>query len=105
MAVDDSQKKLHLYVDGQEVSNSPVSYTGSLAEHKDAPYYVGTSEPLANRYEYRFSGMIDETRIFNQSLSLAEVGTLFSWSPAHSVLDYCMYEIHIPMISVGGGHN
>jgi hypothetical protein len=105
MTVDDSQKKLHLYVDGQEVSNSPVSYTGSLAEHEDAPYYVGTSEPLANRYEYRFSGMIDETRIFNQSLSLAEVGTLFSWSPAHSVLDYCMYEIHIPMISVGGGHN
>jgi hypothetical protein len=78
MAVDDTTKKLHLYVDGQEVNDSPVSYSGSLADHQTTPYYIGTSEPLTNYYEYRFKGMIDEAAIFKQALSKTEVQALFA---------------------------
>jgi hypothetical protein len=65
MVVDDVNRNLHLYVDGQEVNTSPVSYTGALADHRDAPYYIGTSEPLTNLYEYRFNGKIDEVQIYS----------------------------------------
>jgi hypothetical protein len=65
MVVDDTNKKLHLQVDGQEVDDSPVSYSGTLANREDAPYYVGTSEPLTNLYELRFKGQIDEVKIFS----------------------------------------
>jgi hypothetical protein len=82
MVVDDANKSLHLYVDGQEVDASPVSYTGTLADHEDAPYYIGTSEPLTERYELRFSGKIDEARIFDRALSGAEVQELFAWFPS-----------------------
>ncbi|NIR25940.1 MAG: hypothetical protein GWN77_03080, partial [Gammaproteobacteria bacterium] len=78
MVVDDVNKNLHLYVDGQEVSASPVSYSGALADHEDAPYYIGTSEPLTELYEYRFKGLIDEAWIFSQSLTATEVEALFA---------------------------
>jgi hypothetical protein len=81
MVVDDTDKKLHLYVDGQEVSGSPVSYTGALADHRDAPYYFGTSEPLPNLYEFRFKGKLDEVRIYDRALNRAEVRSLFTWVP------------------------
>ncbi len=84
MTVNDVQKELHLFVDGQEVNGSPVNYIGSLADHDNAPYFIGTSEPLANRYEYRFSGNIDEVRIFSRSLSLAEINKLIAWVPDNS---------------------
>ena len=93
MTVDNVAKELRLYVDGQEVANSPTGYTGSLADHGDAPYYVGTSEPLTNRYEYRFSGVIDETRLYNRNLSVEEVEALFTWFPGH--LPDCVY---VPII-------
>jgi hypothetical protein len=96
MTIDDVQNKLHLYVDGQEVNNSPVSFNGTLADHEDAPYFVGTSDPLENRYEYRFNGIIDETRIFNRNLSSNEVDTLYSWLPNNPiVLLHCN---HLPVI-------
>lgn len=91
MAVDDSSQELRLYVDGQEVANSPASYSGSLADHGDAPYYIGTSEPLTNRYEYRFSGMIDETRVYNRSLLPEDVEALFTWFPVYPIPLSCTY--------------
>jgi hypothetical protein len=81
MVVDDTNKKLHLYVDADEVNGSPISYAGTLADYADAPYYFGTSEPLTNNYEYRLKGKLDEGRIFNQPLTSAEVQALFDWVP------------------------
>jgi hypothetical protein len=85
MVADDVNKSLHLYIDGQEVGGSPVSYSGDLADHGDAPYYLGTSDPLTERYEYRYSGKIDEARIFNRALSPAEVEGLYAWFPLEPV--------------------
>jgi hypothetical protein len=85
MVADEAHKKLSLYVNGQEVSSSPVDYTGALADHEDAPYYIGTSEPLTERYELRFSGDIDEPRIFDRALSQADVAKLFAWSPGEQI--------------------
>lgn len=76
MVVDDAKKHLRLYVDGCEVSDSPVEYSGALADHQQAPYYIGTSEPLTERYEYRFHGKIDEARIYDRALSPPEVERL-----------------------------
>jgi hypothetical protein len=90
MVVDDGTKKLHLYVDGQEVSNSPVGYSGTLVDHGQAPYYVGTSEPLTERYEYRFSGKIDEVRIYDRALRILEVQALLAWFPSS--------RIHLPVL-------
>lgn len=81
LVADDTGKKLHLYVDGQEVSGSPAGYSGALADHGDAPYYLGASEPLANLYEYRFKGKLDEVRIYRRALGRAEVQHLFAWTP------------------------
>jgi hypothetical protein len=82
MVVDDTNKKLHLYVDGQEVSDSPAGYSDPLADHEAAPYYVGTSEPLTEAYEYRFHGKIDEVRIYDRALSSSEVQALLTQSPS-----------------------
>jgi hypothetical protein len=92
MTVDDSQKELHLFVDGQEVANSPVSYNGSLVDHEDKPYLIGTSEPLTNRYENRFNGRLDEIRIYNRALTGGQINTLFAWMPNNPVTyAHCAY--------------
>jgi hypothetical protein len=85
MAADDAHKKLYLYIDGREASGSPVSYAGALADHEDAPYYIGTSDPLTERYELRFRGLIDEPRIFDRALGLADIAKLFAWSPSEPI--------------------
>ncbi len=85
MVVDDTSKRLHLYVDGQEVSGSPVTYTGLLADHTQAPYYVGTSDTLTGRYELRFSGEIDEAQIYYRALSQTETRSLYTGSPIYYV--------------------
>lgn len=85
MVVDDVNKRVRLYVDGEEVSNSPVGYSGPLAEHNQAPYYVGTSDPLTGRYEYRFSGRIDEAWIYDRALTQLEVQSLVTGSPISPV--------------------
>jgi hypothetical protein len=78
MVVDDRNGRLRLYIDGKEVSNSPAGYSEPLADHGQALYYIGTSEPLTERYEYRFSGEIDEARIYERALSRLEVQMLFA---------------------------
>ncbi len=82
MVADEPHRKLYLYVDGREVSSSPVDYLGGLADHEDAPYYIGTSEPLTERYELRFRGKIDEPRIFDRALSQSDVAKLYAWTPS-----------------------
>jgi hypothetical protein len=81
MVVDDTNKKLNLYVDGQAVGNSAVDYSGPLADHEQGPYYLGTSEPLTEAYEYRFHGKIDEAQIYDRVLSQSEVERLYAGFP------------------------
>ncbi len=93
MVVDDAAKRLRLFVDGQEVGASPVQYSGALAVHSDAPYYLGASEPLTNFYEYRFDGKIDEVCIYDLALSPAGVQMLYNWQPSIPL----PYAIHLPL--------
>lgn len=94
MVVDDANKSLHLFIDGQEASGSPVNYTGTLADHRDVPYYIGTSEPLTELYEYRFNGKIDQAHLFDRALSASEAQLLFSWSPG----DPTCLEMYLPLV-------
>ena len=73
MVVDDENKLLYLYVDGRKARGSPRRYAGALADLKPAKYYVGTSNPLAERWDMRFRGAIDEVRIYGRALSAEEV--------------------------------
>ena len=73
MTVDDSAKQLHLYVDGKEVSGSPVSYTGTLRNFGTSPFYVGSGNPTASSWKWMFKGTIDEAGIYNRALSAADV--------------------------------
>ncbi len=84
MGVDVTEMKLWLYVDGIEVSSSPADFTGPFADHHQAPYFIGTSDPLTERYECRFSGMIDGVRIYDRALDPLEIQGLISRSPLSS---------------------
>lgn len=77
MVVDDERKQLRLYMDGSEVDGSPLSYTGALADLSRHPFYIGASEPLRQRYEYRFRGVIDEMRIYNRPLTTEEISSQY----------------------------
>ena len=99
MVVDDVNKRLHLYIDGQEVAGSPTVYSGALADLGEAPYYIGTSDPLTERYEYRFSGKIDEARVFNRALNPLEVQRLHDWMPSGPIYFFTYLPVSIHNIS------
>jgi hypothetical protein len=80
MVVDDEAKILRLYVNGQEVQDSPLGYDEKMAELEGFPYYIGTSDPLDQRYENRFRGVLDEVLIFGQALAGSEIELLFTIS-------------------------
>jgi hypothetical protein len=81
MVVDDVNQSLSLYVDGEEVSGSPAEYSGTLGDHDQTPFYIGTSEPLTEMYEYRFSGDIDEAQIYDRTVSSLEVQMVSTCPP------------------------
>lgn len=76
MVVDDPLKELRLYVDGQEVSGSPMSYSGSPAGHGAADYLIGASDPLVERWDFRFKGALDEARVYDRALDVSEIQSL-----------------------------
>ena len=80
MVVDDTAKQLHLYVDGQEVSGSPLAYTGTLKNYGTAPFYLGTGNPTATSWRWMFQGSLDEVRIYNSALSSQNVLNDFNGS-------------------------
>jgi hypothetical protein len=90
MVVDAANRHLRLYVDGKEVGGSPVVYSGSLAYHGHTPYYIGTSDALAGRYENRFRGAIDEAWIFDRALTQQEV--------LNVATGYPIAVLHLPVI-------
>jgi hypothetical protein len=73
MVVDDDAKELRLYVDGAEVSNSPQSYSGALRIYGEADYFLGTSDPLIEKWDVRLDGTLDEARVYSRALETSEV--------------------------------
>lgn len=80
VAVTDNAGLITIYVDGQEdySSNSGLGIPSSI----DAPIHIGVTNP-PNRYF--FNGTIDEVRIYNRTLSAAEIEEL-AIIPAPSAL-------------------
>jgi hypothetical protein len=76
MVVDDDAKELHLYLDGVEASGSPQGYTGALASFGETDFYLGTSDPLMEKWDNRLDGVLDEARVYSRALEASEVATL-----------------------------
>jgi hypothetical protein len=76
MVVDAVSRELHLFVDGQEVTGSPVGFSGSPADLGPTDYRIGTADPLAERWDLRFKGWIDEVRVYDRDLTAAEIQSL-----------------------------
>jgi hypothetical protein len=83
MVVDDSAKRLYLYLDGAPVSGSPVSYSGALMDlnrgagesYSAGEYYIGSGKPDRGAGSYfarHFKGLIDDVRIYDRALSPEE---------------------------------
>jgi hypothetical protein len=73
MVVDDDAKELRLYVDGTEVSGSPQSYSGALASYGEANFFLGTSDSLIEKWDYRLHGTLDEARVYSRALETSEI--------------------------------
>jgi hypothetical protein len=76
MTVDDAALVLRLYVDGQEVGGSPVSYAGGLEDLGTSDYLIGTADPLEQRWDYRWDGLLDEVKVFDRALTPSEIARL-----------------------------
>ncbi len=76
MVADTTAAKLRLYVDGLEVGASPKAFSGSLADLAPHDYYIGTGDPLVERWDYRMRGVIDEVFLFDRALTAGEIAAL-----------------------------
>ncbi len=76
MVADTEAAKLRLYVDGLEVGASPKAFSGSLADLAPHDYYIGTGDPLVERWDYRMRGVIDEVFLFDRALTAGEIAAL-----------------------------
>ncbi len=76
MVADTEAAKLRLYVDGLEVGASPKAFSGSLADLAPHDYYIGTGDPLVERWDYRMRGVIDEVFLYDRALTAGEIAAL-----------------------------
>ena len=67
-----TEKRLRIYLDGQEKKNSYG--TGNIAITSD-PLYIGTKNAAKNPSD-TFNGSLDDVRLYNRTLSAAEVAGL-----------------------------
>ncbi|MCX5632205.1 MAG: LamG domain-containing protein [Phycisphaerae bacterium] len=65
---------LSLYFDG--VLDTSNSVTGNMSADT-SPVYIGANSAQANRY---FNGLIDEVRVYNRALTLAQVKTIGTYA-------------------------
>ncbi|MGB3564899.1 MAG: LamG-like jellyroll fold domain-containing protein, partial [Thermoanaerobaculia bacterium] len=88
MVVDDVAKELRLYVDGAEVSSSPQSYSGALRSYGEADFFLGTSDPLIEKWDFRLDGTVDEARVYSRALETSEIVILATppGSQSHTLL-------------------
>jgi hypothetical protein len=77
VVVDRVEKTVRLYIDGQEIPQSPQSFAVNPAVPAKGPIYLGTSDPLEGRYENRLKGMIDQVKVFARALNSEEVLILY----------------------------
>ncbi|MGB5813779.1 MAG: LamG domain-containing protein, partial [Thermoanaerobaculia bacterium] len=73
MVVDDDAKELRLYRNGVEVSSSPQSYSGALRSYGEADFFLGTSDPLIEKWDFRLDGSVDEARVYSRALETSEI--------------------------------
>jgi len=78
MVVDAVARELRLFIDGREVDESPRSYSGSPRDLGESPFYLGTQDPLIERWDNRFTGVLDDVRIHDRALDSAEVARAYS---------------------------
>jgi hypothetical protein len=102
MVVDDLEKKMHFYLNGNESDSrngtgtqSPVSYNYNLKRYGTEPFFIGhtpTVEPFqANAY---FKGEIADIKMWDRALSKEEVAELHKqYSTEGLVLHYNFDEI------------
>jgi hypothetical protein len=92
MAVDIESSLLHLYVDGEPVTGSPMRFSGQLMDLGKKPgdnypvgeYYFGSTKPDLGAgpfFTQHFKGLLDEISIYNQSLNTNQIKCLVSGCP------------------------
>ena len=72
-------KRLRLFVNGQEVNNSPKDFFKSTRKTNIIPYYIGCANPNARHGdEGFFKGMVAQISMWNKSINPTEVKTIFN---------------------------
>ena len=66
--------------DGEALSERPRftwnEFSGSLGDLAPHDYYIGTGDPLVERWDYRLRGVIDEVFLFDRALTAGEIAAL-----------------------------
>jgi Concanavalin A-like lectin/glucanases superfamily len=79
MVVDEDAQLLHLYIDGEAVDGSPISYPGELLDLRtemsekiySGEYYIGSTKPdrgAGTFHVQHFKGLINQVQIYSQAL-------------------------------------
>ncbi|MCJ7777929.1 MAG: LamG domain-containing protein [Sedimentisphaerales bacterium] len=77
--------KLYLYVDGQKDKDGSFPGSGSISSNL-ASIYIGGNSEVSGRW---FNGIIDEVRVYNVALSLAQISAIFGGSaPTTNLVGY-----------------
>ena len=86
MVINDETKQMEGYINGVKVSN--VSFTGTLESTTNAVVEIGRTYSS----DYCFAGMIDEIRLWNRTLSEAEIYQSYvSNLNKHSTTEWYLY--------------
>jgi hypothetical protein len=83
VVVDDTNNKLHLYVDGASAGSQTL--TGSLSSIHDINNWLGHSQFSADP---DFAGSLHEFRIYDAALSAAQIGLSFADGPDPAYLEH-----------------
>ena len=77
--VDSTLKRLRMYVNGVEVSESPTDFLGTIKESSSVPYYIGCANPRARTGdEGFFKGTIAQISMWSSCLDSEEVSYLYN---------------------------
>ena len=78
VSVDLPTKSLSMYINGQEVQNSPTSFFGNLRDIKGDDFYLGCANPDTIRDNNWFSGNIAQFTFWKRTVDRRAVRQLFN---------------------------